>query len=89
MIEESRSVTSCHELCSAGTGDGKRPRAAAGHRTFLFVGLDFAAQPAHVLGRDLWNIWRRALPASESSLLREPRLEMYVRCDLCVRRLPP
>lgn len=63
-------------------------RTAARHMTFLFVSLDFAAQSDHVLGRDLQNRWRRALPASESLLLFEPTLEMYVRCDLCVRLLP-
>ena len=42
------------------------PRAAAGHMTFLSVSFNFAAQSDHVLGRDLGNIWRKALPASES-----------------------
>ena len=64
-------------------------RAAAGHMTFLFVSLDFAAQSVHVLGQGLGNIWRRALPASESLLFWEPGLEMYAECNLCVRRLPP
>ena len=64
------------------------PRAAAGHMTFLYVSLDFAAQSDHVLGRNLGNIWRRALPASESLLSCGPRLEMYMRRDHCVRRLP-
>ena len=69
-------------------GTVKAQRAAAKHVAFLFVSLDFAAQSVHVLGRDLRNVWRRALPASESSLSSEPRLEMYVRCDPYVRRSP-
>ena len=66
----------------------KALRAAAGHMAFLFVSVDFAAQAIHVLGRDLGNIWRIAHPASESLLWVEPRLEMYVRCNLYVRQLP-
>ncbi len=64
-------------------------RAAARHMTFLYVSADFAAQAVHVLGRDLGNVWRRARPASEPLLLGEPRLEMYAKCNLRVRRLQP
>ena len=53
-------------------------RTAAGHVTFLFVGLDFAAQAIHDLDQGRRNIWRRARPASESLLLFERKLEMYV-----------
>lgn len=67
----------------------KAQRTAAEHATFLFVSLDFAAQSDRVLGQGLRNIWRRALPASESLLLCELTLEMFVRCNLYVRRIPP
>ena len=88
MIEELWSGTSCHEFYSAGTGDGKSAENGCRTHDISFVSLDFAAQPDHVLGRGLGNIWRSALPASESLLLCELTLEMYVRCGLDVRRIP-
>ena len=82
VSEELWSGTPCHELCDAGTGGGRSVQSGCKTHDISFCRLDFAVQSDHVLGRDLGNIWRRALPASESLPFIEPKLEMYVRCDL-------